>query len=146
MIQDVILQPLKQIVDERGKVMHMIRRDSEHFQKFGEIYFSVVNPNTVKAWKKHLKMTQNLTVPIGKIKMVIFDDRDDSKTKGQVQEIELGEDNYSLLIIPPNLWYGFAGISKEAALIANCSDMTHDPDEVVRLADDSEKIPFNWSK
>ena len=38
MIHDVKITPLKIIPDERGKVMHMLRKDSPIFDKFGEIY------------------------------------------------------------------------------------------------------------
>ena len=43
MIDGVKIIPKKQIIDERGKIMHMIRNDDEHFTKFGEVYFSYAN-------------------------------------------------------------------------------------------------------
>lgn len=144
MIEGVIVTPLKQIIDDRGKVMHMLRCDSELFKAFGEIYFSVVNYNAVKAWKRHLKMTQNLTVPVGNIKLVIFDNRKDSSTHGKTEVIELGENNYSLVKIPPLLWYGFKGLSITPALIANCADLPHDPNEVERLDENSSLMPNKW--
>lgn len=144
MIEGLVIEKLKQIGDERGKVMHMLRADSPLYKKFGEIYFSSVNPGTVKAWKKHLKMTQHFAVPVGKIKLVIYDDREDSQTQSQLEDLEIGEDNYLLVKIPPGVWYGFKGISREPALIANCTDLPHDPEEVTRLEYPSEKIPFEW--
>lgn len=145
MIEGVVIEPLKQIPDERGKVMHMLRADSPLFTEFGEIYFSVVNPNVVKAWKRHKKMTLHYAVPVGNIKVVIYDDRAGSKTKGEIQEIYIGQDNYCLLIIPPMLWSGFKGISAFPSLIANCTDMPHDPTEVERTDPSDKKIPYDWS-
>jgi len=144
MIEGVIIQELKQIIDERGKVMHMLRSDSPLFTNFGEIYFSVVNFGAVKAWKKHLKMTQHLAVPIGKIRLMIYDDREESKTFKKVDVIEMGEDNYCLVKIPPMVWYGFKGISDVPALIANCTDLPNEPDEIERLDFDDKKIPYDW--
>ena len=144
MIDGVRIQELKQIVDERGKVMHMLRADSPGFTKFGEIYFSIVKPDVVKAWKRHLKMTQNLAVPAGKIRLVIYDDRENSPTAGKVGVFEIGEDDYRLVRIPPLLWYGFKGISSEPALIANCTDLPHDPNEVERIVPHDKKIPYKW--
>ena len=144
MIEDLVVEKLKQISDERGKVMHMLRVDSPLYTKFGEIYFSSVNPQVVKAWKKHLKMTQAFAVPVGKIELVIYDDRQDSQTRGQTEVLEIGEDNYCLVKIPPGVWYGFKGISADPALIANCTDLPHDPEEVTRLEYPSKKIPFEW--
>lgn len=139
MINGVIVQPLKQIVDERGKVMHMLRCDSPLFTKFGEVYFSRVNYGVVKAWKKHSKMTQNFAVPVGKIRLVICDGKN-------VDIIETGEDNYTLVKIPPMLWYGFCGLSKEPALIVNCANIPHDPSETEKLDSNDAKIPYVWEK
>lgn len=144
MIEGIIIQELDPIVDDRGKVLHMLRSDSPLFTNFGEIYFSVVNPGVIKAWKKHLKMTQHFAVPIGKIKLVLFDDRENSSTHGNVEEIEIGEDNYCLIKIPPLVWYGFKGISSLPALIANCTDLPHDPSEVENINVLDKKIPYDW--
>jgi len=146
MIDGVIIQKLNQIVDERGKVMHMLRADSPLFNKFGEVYFSFVNSGVVKAWKKHFKMTQHFAVPVGKIRLVLYDDRQNSASFGKIDIIEIGDDNYCLVKIPPFVWYGFKGISKIPALIANCTDLPHDPDEVKTLDTFDEKIPYDWNQ
>ena len=141
MIQGVIITPLKQIPDERGKVMHMLKHTDPHFGGFGEIYFSVVNPGAVKAWKKHLQMTLNLAVVRGSARLVVHDDRD-----GQFQEIVLGPENYQLVTVPPGLWTGFIGVSSEPALLANCASLPHDPGEVVRKSADDPGIAYDWKK
>ncbi len=144
MIEGVQILPLKIIRDERGQVMHMMRCDDIVFKNFGEIYFSVTNPGIVKAWKKHLKMSQHFAVPRGEIKLMIFDDRKDSKTKGQVQEIEFGESNYQLVCVPPQVWYGFCAKSSVPAMMANCSDIPHDPKETEVCSIDDARIPYVW--
>ena len=80
MIDGVIISPLKQFIDERGKVMHMLRSDDEYFKSFGEIYFSFINYNSIKGWNMHKQMYLNYAVPIGEIHLVLFDDRKNSKT------------------------------------------------------------------
>lgn len=145
MIEGVIIQKLKQIVDERGKVMHMLRSDSPLFIQFGEIYFSVVNPGVVKAWKKHLKMTQHFAVPVGKIRLVLYDDRENSPTFRKIEVFENGDGNYCLVKIPPLVWYGFKGISSIPSLIANYTDIPHHPNEVERIEPLDSQIPYNWS-
>lgn len=146
MISGVIIQPLRQIEDERGKVMHMLRKDSDLFLGFGEVYFSLIHQGKVKAWKKHLKMTQHFAVPVGKVRIVIYDERKDSPTYKQIQEVELGEGNYSLIRIPPFLWYGILGIAPGSSLVANCANLTHDPQEAENLDSSSEMIPYFWVK
>jgi dTDP-4-dehydrorhamnose 3,5-epimerase len=106
MIDGVLITPLKQILDERGKVMHMLRSDASHFQGFGEIYFSCVYPGAIKAWHLHKKMALNYAVPYGRIKLVLYDDREGSGTRGEIQEIFMGIDNYCLVTIPPLVWNG----------------------------------------
>ena len=146
-IQGVQILHLNQIVDERGAVLHMMRSDAPHFQEIGEIYFSEIISGVIKAWKKHKLMTQNLAVPVGRIRLVIFDDRDGSPSKGIAEEIILGRpDQYSLVRIPPLLWYGFQGISNTPSLIANCPDLPHDPEEVIRLDSSDNRIPYEWPK
>tara|TARA_B100000315_G_scaffold96801_1_gene88977 strand:+ start:1401 stop:1850 length:450 start_codon:yes stop_codon:yes gene_type:complete len=144
MIDGVIIQNLKQITDERGKVMHMLRCDSPLFEKFGEIYFSVVNPGAIKAWKRHRNMTQNLAVPIGTIKLVIYDNRDGVTSYGRTEIMEVGEEDYCLVKIPPLVWYGFQCTSFMQALVANCSDIPHNPDEAEQMELSDSFIPYQW--
>src|SRR5260370_37153676 len=109
MIDGVQIVPLKQIPDERGKVMHMLRRTDAHFHEFGEVYFSVVLPGAIKGWHLHRRMALNYAVPFGRIKLVLFDDRADSPTCGLLQEVFVGEDNYCLVTLPAAAWHGFKG-------------------------------------
>jgi len=146
MIKGVQIKPLKILRDERGQVMHMMRCDDDYFRQFGEIYFSVVNPGIVKGWKKHLKMTQHFAVPRGDIKLVLYDDRAQSVTHGEIQEIWMGEKNYQLVCIPPLVWYGFRAQSKEPAMIANCCDIPHDPKEVELRPIEDSSIPYTWKE
>ena len=144
MIDGVKITPLRQILDERGKVMHMLRSDATGFQGFGEIYFSCVYPDAIKGWHLHLRMTLNYVVPHGNIKFVLYDDRDGSPTRGEVQEVFLGPDNYCLVTVPPLVWNGFKGIGSEMAIVANCASIPHDPDEIERLDPFDPAIPYNW--
>jgi len=144
MIEGVIIVPLKQIPDERGKIMHMLRCDDPHFEKFGEIYFSWIYPGMIKGWHLHKKITLNYAVPIGMIKLVLYDDRKNSKTKGELMELFIGEDNYCLVKIPSSIWNGFKGIGTKPAMVANCATLPHDPEEIVRKNPFSKDIPYNW--
>jgi dTDP-4-dehydrorhamnose 3,5-epimerase len=144
MIDGVIVQPLKQIIDERGKIMHMLRCDDPVFKSFGEVYFSWVNPGVVKAWHLHKEMTLNYAVPHGSIKLVLFDDRPESATKGNVLELYLGPDNYVLVTIPPLVWNGFKGLGLNPSLVVNCSNIPYDPSETERLNPFTDKIRYDW--
>jgi dTDP-4-dehydrorhamnose 3,5-epimerase len=145
MIDGVKIIPKKQIIDERGKIMHMLRNDDVNFTKFGEIYFSYSHPDTVKAWHLHKRMTVNYICVVGKIKLVLFDDRKKSSTKGTLEEIFLTTDNYSLITVPPGIWNGFKSIENKFSIIANCSDMPHDNEEMLRKPFDDPYFNYNWN-
>lgn len=147
LISGIVMRQLRQINDQRGAVLHMMRNDSPGFTKFGECYFSEVRPGAVKAWKLHKFQTQNLAVPVGRLRFVIYDGRDKSPTYNRLQVLELGRpDAYSLLTIPPGIWYGFMCTSEECALLANCADLPHDPDESQTLPVTAEEIPYQWGQ
>lgn len=143
-IDGVVVLPLKQFADERGKVMHMINTASPLYERFGEIYFSTVKSSMVKAWKKHRQMVQHIAVPIGRIRCAIYDDRPGSLSRGILNIHEIGEDNYALVRIPPLLWYGFKGIADCVSLIANCTDMPHNSDEQEILDPSDPRISYQW--
>jgi dTDP-4-dehydrorhamnose 3,5-epimerase len=144
-IQGLAVTPLRRIPDERGAVFHMLREDDQAFERFGEIYFSLVYPGVVKGWHLHTRMTLNYAVPVGMVKLVCHDDREDSPTRGATSELHLGELNYVLVTIPPFVWNGFKGIGDKPALVANCATIVHDPEEIRRLDPFSDEIPYDWA-
>ena len=144
-IEGVIVSPLRQIIDNRGAILHMMRNDSELYEKFGEVYFSEIFPGIVKAWRMQTKKTQNLAVPINKIRLVIYDSRPNSITRGNIKEYKIGRpDHYNLIHIPPMLWYGFQSINNQPALVANCANYPHNPVDIKSLPYDSDQIPYQW--
>lgn len=144
-IEGVIIQPLKQITDKRGSVLHMLKNDSSLFKQFGEVYFSEIHSGVIKAWKQHKKQSQNLTVPLGVIRLVIYDNRPNSNTHRKITEYKLGRpEDYKLVHIPPMVWYGYQEIGDQTALIANCTDLSHDSEEIESLSDDTSQIPYQW--
>jgi dTDP-4-dehydrorhamnose 3,5-epimerase len=145
-IEGVLSTPLPVIATAGGPVLRMLRADSPHFSAFGEIYFSVVNPGAVKAWKRHRLQEQNFACPCGLILLVAHDGRESSPTFGTLASFTLGlPDNYRLLRIPPGVVYGFTALSAYPAVLANCADMVHNPDEADTLPMDSPLVPYSWS-
>ncbi len=144
MIEGVKITKLKILQDDRGKVMHMLRTDSEVFKNFGEIYFSTIYYEKIKAWHLHKESTLNYTCVKGKVKLVLFDDRQESSSKGSTQEIILSPKDYNLVTVPNNIWNGFKGLDKDESIIANCLDMPHNENEMVRIDPFDKTIKYNW--
>lgn len=144
-INGVLITPLKRIAGEKGGVLHGIKKTDPGFVDFGEAYFSTVNYQTIKGWKKHQKMTMNLVVPQGSIKFVIYDDRENSPTQGIFQSLILSADNYCRLTVPPQVWMAFEGIGQDLNLLMNVADIVHDPDEQVNVPlDHSNFKAYVW--
>lgn len=145
MIEGVIIKKLKKIPDDRGIIMKMQESCDEEFKGFGEIYFSMVYPGVVKGWHLHKKAILNYTVIKGHIKLVLFDNREGSRTKGKIQEIHLGDSNYCLIQIPANVWNAFKGIGMETAIVADLITITHEEDEMMRMdPHKNEMIQYDW--
>ncbi len=146
MIDGVKVIPLERIPDERGTIYHMLRKDDPHFIQFGEIYFSSIHPEVVKGWHKHQPATLNYACIVGNIKLVIYDDRKDSKTRGEVDEFFIGEDNYCLVQIPPRVWNGFKTVGNRTAIVANCCTHVHGDFQSERLDPYNNDIPYDWAR
>jgi dTDP-4-dehydrorhamnose 3,5-epimerase len=147
-IDGVRLVPLKRIADERGTVMHMLRADDPHFSGFGEIYFSTIYRGVVKGWHRHREITLNYACVFGRIKLVLFDDRAQSPTRGAIVEQFLGPDHYALVQIPPGIWNGFKGIGDQPySIVANCCTHAHDPEanRTERIDPFDNAIPYDWA-
>ena len=145
LINGVNFRKLKEIESDKGSVLHFLRNDDENFTSFGECYFSEIKPNCIKGWKIHSHQTQNLVVPFGEVKFVLFDLRENSDTANTYNEFLLGRDkNYSMLKIPTNIYYSFKNLSDQTSLIVNCPDIPHNKEESKLF--DLNFIPFEWEK
>lgn len=145
-IDGVQIHPLKQIVDDRGCVMHMLKSTDSWFTKFGEIYFSIVNPRVVKGFHNHKIMVINYAVISGLIKLVLCDKRLQSPSYGVLEELIIGSAyNYSLITVPPGVWNAFQGLNDSPSIVANCANITHDPNEIERHDPlDKSFINYDW--
>ena len=142
MIKDVVITKLNIIKTPGGNVKHAMKNSDNGFKGFGEAYFSHINKGVIKAWKRHKKMTLNLIIPLGKIKFVLFDDRDLVNTK--FQEVIISKDNYCRLTVPPMIWVGFQGLSNDGSMLLNIASIEHDPMEHEKK--NIKEIKFDWNK
>ena len=144
MINGAVVKPLRRIPDERGFIMHMLRADDPDFEKFGEIYFTVIYPGVVKGWHCHTRQVNNYAVVSGAVKVVLYDMRDDSPTRGELMEIFAGDQNYVFVKIPIGVASGIKGVGCMPAIIANCATEMHDPTEDIRIDPFDNDIPYDW--
>ncbi|MEO0091464.1 MAG: dTDP-4-dehydrorhamnose 3,5-epimerase family protein [candidate division WOR-3 bacterium] len=146
MIQGVEIKKLRVIPDERGLVMEILRADDSFFQKFGQVYLSMVYPEVIKAWHYHKIQTDHFAVIKGMAKVVLYDQRKNSTTYKEINEFFLGEQNPCLIVIPPLVVHGMKGIGIEPAYLINVPTETYNyqqPDEY-RIDPFDPQIPYKW--
>lgn len=141
-IKGLTLTPLKIIPNPKGDILHILKKSDPSFVDFGEAYFSIINPNEKKGWKKHLSMTLNVVVPVGEIQFMFYDDRQESETFEVSYCVNLGEKNYQRLTIEPGIWMGFKGIGVGLNLLINIANIEHNVDEADSRA--LESLKLNW--
>ena len=132
----IILSPLKQITHPKGDIFHAMKESDDGFIGFGEAYFSTINKDVIKGWKKHTKMTLNLVVVTGEVEFVVYDG-------SSFFNITLSKNNYQRLTIKPNLWLAFRGLFTENMLL-NLASIEHNPTESENV--DLEVFDYNWAK
>jgi len=146
MIKGVQKKELLVIPDERGHLMEILRCDDPMFEKFGQVYLTTTYPGVIKAWHFHKEQDDNITVVKGMLKLVLYDNREDSPTKGKLQEFFLGEHNPLLIHVPKDVYHGWKCIGQKEAYVVNCvtKAFNHkDPDEQ-RLPFDTDEVPYDW--
>ncbi len=148
MIDGVLVKPLKVIADERGWLMEMMRADDPFFSKFGQVYLSVVYPGVVKGWHYHRKQTDHFVFVKGMAKVVLYDNREGSRTRGEVNEFFMGEQNPILLVIPPLVLHGMKGVGTESAYLVNTptEHYVYDTPDEFRVPANSPEIPYDWTR
>ncbi len=147
MIDGVKVKNLKVIPDERGRLMEILRNDEELFDQFGQVYMTTTYPGIIKAWHLHKLQTDNIAVVKGMLKLALYDDREGSPTKGEVNEFFIGEHNPVLVQVPKDVYHGWKCISETEAVVLNIPTHVYnykEPDEH-RLPYDTDKIPYDWS-
>lgn len=148
MIEGVVVKKLGAICDERGRLMEVLRSDDEFYQDFGQLYLTTAYPGVTKAWHYHLKQTDHLCCVSGMLKIVLFDSREKSPTKGEINEFFVGAHNPALILIPPLVYHGFKCISETEAVVLNVPTKVYDrrePDEY-RVDPHSGEVPYDWER
>ncbi|KUO59855.1 MAG: dTDP-4-dehydrorhamnose 3,5-epimerase [Gracilibacter sp. BRH_c7a] len=148
MIDGVRTKKLKILPDERGRLMEILRSDDELFLDFGQVYMTTCYPQAVKGWHFHKLQTDNMCVVKGMAKIVLYDRRENSITKGEINEFFIGEHNPMMLHIPPEIAHGIKAIGTVEALIVNIPDYpyNYDSPDDYRIPPYTEDICYDWAR
>ena len=125
------------VKNKNGIILKILNNKQSNLKFYKDAYFSFVKYNKIKGWKKHKRMTMTLVVPVGKVKFVFYDD-------DKFKSIIIGDNRFYKIIVPPNIWFAFKGISKDKNVVFNLANVKHNDKEVVRKR--NNEIKYNWKK
>ena len=131
----ITLTPLKKILHPKGDIFRVMKKNDEGFSGFGEAYFSTINKDDIKGWKRHSKMTLNLVVVTGEVAFVVHNNI-------EFFNVKLSKSNYQRLTVEPSMWVAFKGLSRENILL-NIASIEHDPSESENA--DLDAFDYDWS-
>lgn len=138
-VDQIMVTPLRRVHAAGGDVLHAMRLDDLGFMGFGEAYFSQIELGVVKAWKRHLRMTMNLVVPVGCVRFVFL-----AEGSSTLRKEVLSETRYARITVPPGIWFGFQGLLVRQSVVLNLSNIPHDPQEVERLP--VSEFEYKWKE
>ena len=135
-LNKIFIQNLKNISNQAGDITKILSAKDENYKGFGEIYTSCINKGSIKAWKYHKKMTLNLRVLLGEVKFVFYDGNQSFK------EYIFSANDFTLITVPPKIWYGFKSSNCEDSLILNLTDLLFNEKEILRKQ--IHEIGYDW--
>ncbi|MBN1461500.1 MAG: dTDP-4-dehydrorhamnose 3,5-epimerase family protein [Armatimonadetes bacterium] len=148
MIEGVLVKPLKPIPDDRGRLMEIMRSDDEHFERFGQVYMTTTYPGVVKAWHMHRLQHDHMCAVHGMFRVALYDAREGSPTRGEVQDVYMGIHKPVVVRIPPGVYHGWVCVSEYEGIVVNIPDLpyNHEQPDEYRLPFDTTEIPYDWSR
>jgi dTDP-4-dehydrorhamnose 3,5-epimerase len=108
------------------------------------VYHVTVGPGQVKGWVAHRLQSDRLFVYAGVLRIVLYDGRTDSPTRGTVNVFHLGGHDRALLSIPAGVWHAVQNVGADEGAFVNLPSRPYvheDPDKH-RLPLDNDVIPF----
>ena len=129
MLSKIKIYKLDKLKNLKGDVLKYLNKNNKYFKKFGEVYFTEIKKK-IKGWNFHKKCQCLITVPVGKVKFVFAE-----KISGRKKVITIGKKNYSIIVVPPRIWFSFTSLEK-ISLVVNTINEIHNNKETL-------KVPIN---
>jgi dTDP-4-dehydrorhamnose 3,5-epimerase len=144
-IDGVITRTVVVQSDERGSVSEIFNPAwGFTSEPIVYVYETTIHPGQKKAWIVHEEQDDRLFFNQGAAKVVLYDARVGSPTKGMVTELFVGIANQTLVRIPAGVFHGVVNVGADALRFVNLPTRPyrHDKPDKLRLPADSEAIPY----
>jgi dTDP-4-dehydrorhamnose 3,5-epimerase len=146
-IEGVRLIEVRNVLRDSGHTTEVLRRDwFDGDVEIDQVFQVTLGPHAVSAWHVHLGTTDRLFANVGQVKIVLYDGRPESPTRGLVNEFRLGEPRPGLVIVPRGVWHGLKNLTGTESRVLNLVDLAYtyaDPDHW-RLPADTAEIPYSF--
>lgn len=111
-----------------------------------QVFQVSINPGEIEAWHIHARTTDRFFVSSGRVRIVLYDDRDGSATKGMINEFRLGTERPGIISVPPGIWHGMQNIGNSMAIVINLVDTAYvyEAPDHWGLPSDTDQIPFQF--
>ena len=148
-IEGVIVRYLKQYNDDRGWLVELFRQDEIGSGVCPVMsYVSLTRPGIVRGPHEHKDQT-DLFCFIGPstFRLYLWDNRKESATFGNSIKLDLGEDRWAAVIVPPGVVHGYKNIGSRDGLVYNAANRLYagegrnEPVDEIRHEDDTNS-PF----
>jgi dTDP-4-dehydrorhamnose 3,5-epimerase len=145
MIEGVIIKELVTHTDDRG-FFREVFRFSEEFKNLsiGQLSHSLVKEGVIKAWHGHVYQSQWNYVITGIIKVVLYDNRSNSSTLGEIIELMVGNgEDSKAYYFPLGILHGYKCIKGPLHIIYVTSGV-YDLDDEIRIPIDYLEKEYRW--
>ncbi len=148
LIDGVVVHEVKNVPTNYGHLTEIFRADWR-LDEFGvdQVFQSVLEPGGISAWHAHAVTTDRLFVNHGRMKIVLYDAREDSPTHGKINQFRFGTVRPAMVVVPPKVWHGVQNINSQPSMLINAVDHAYryeQPDHY-RVPMDTPLIPYSFT-
>ena len=147
-IPDCVVTELRRFGDERGWLAEFHRDDDRPGGVDPAMgYVSLTRAGVTRGPHMHRAQTDLFVFFDGRFRLVLWDDREGSATRGIRQVLELGSERPATVVVPPGIVHGYRNVGPGDAYIVNCPDRLYggwnrlEPVDEIRHEDDPDS-PF----
>ena len=149
LIDGVKIRPATTLHDDRGSLCEILNPAWDfHRAPIVYVYQFTIRPGRVKGWHQHHLHDDRIFLSQGTVKVVLYDDRADSPTRGMINEIVRHEHERTIMVIPAFVFHAHQNIGTSDALFISMPTRgyAHEDPDVFRLPLETDAIPYRFEQ
>jgi dTDP-4-dehydrorhamnose 3,5-epimerase len=149
LIDGVVMRDVRNVLKSNGLLTEIFRRDwFDDEVRVDQVFQVIVESHGVSAWHAHEQAVDRLFVTEGRMRIVLYDAREDSPTFGLVNDLIVGLHRPALVIVPPKVWHGVQNLLDRPSALLNLPDRAYryDAPDHWRVPSDTDRIPYRFER